>query len=118
MARKDRVRPPYGQHLTELRKAAGLTQTELASLIEEPQTSIARWEASDRPPRADVALKLSKALHVSIEVVLNSEKKPAKPGPKTKVAQAMERVSMLPARQQEQVLQVVNALLLQFQQPS
>jgi transcriptional regulator with XRE-family HTH domain len=103
-------------HITNLRLAAGLTQTALAEIIHEPQSSIARWETSDRPPRADVAAKLANALGVSVDDVLNISKKPGKPGPKGKVARALEEVSKLPPRQQDQVLQVVNALLLQFKQ--
>lgn len=113
-----RPRPPQGQHLTNLRLAAGLTQTALAELIGESQANIARWEVNDRPPRADVAVKLAKALGVSVDQILNLSKKPAKPGPKGKLARAVEEVSRLPPRQQDQVLQVINALLLQFRQPT
>lgn len=116
MSRASRPRPAFGQHLTELRRTAGLTQVALAELIQEPQSSIARWEAGDRPPRADIVVKLAKSLGVSVDDVLAVSKKPAKPGPKGKVARALEEVAKLPPRQQEQVLQVVNALLLQFRQ--
>lgn len=51
MARKlDRPRPKQGARLAALRRGAGLTQTELAQLVGEPQQNIAFWEQSEKPP--------------------------------------------------------------------
>ncbi len=42
-----RKQPRQGAHLAALRKAAGLTQAELADAVGVPQTNIAFWEFSD-----------------------------------------------------------------------
>ncbi|MBK7951648.1 MAG: helix-turn-helix transcriptional regulator [Deltaproteobacteria bacterium] len=47
MPRKlQRTRPKQGSRLAALRRAAGLTQTELAQLVGETQQNIAYWEQS------------------------------------------------------------------------
>ena len=43
-------RPRQGARLAALRRAAGLTQAELADLIGDVQPNIAYWEASEMPP--------------------------------------------------------------------
>src|SRR5437867_4430607 len=69
--RKERERPAQGRRLVELRKAAGLSQYELADMIGEPQPNIAYWELSDKPPRSDVLHKLADALAVTVAELLN-----------------------------------------------
>lgn len=80
------------------------------------EVSIARWEVGERPPRADVVVKLAAALGVTVDQILNATKKPAKPGPRGKLARVLDEAATLPPRQQEQIVQVVQALLLQFRQ--
>lgn len=119
--RKERERPAQGRRLMELRKAAGLSQYELAEMIGEPQPNIAYWELIDKPPRSDVLHKLADALGVDIPDLLSVNGGRAvvqKVGgkPPGKLRKVFEDVSRLPRRQQEHIVRVVSALVMQYEQ--
>ena len=109
-------RPRQGTHLSKLRQAAGLTQAELARLIEVPQQSIAYWEVVDKPPRSDVLPKLAHALNVSVEELLGTENTGIvrKNGPAGKLRKTFDEVAALPRRQQEKIVEIVTALVEQY----
>lgn len=110
-------RPRQGAHLLALRKAAGLTQIELADFIDVPQGTIALWEWSDKPPRSDILPKMAKALGVRIEQLLaqNAGQPLAKnSGPIGEVQRTFEEVRTLPRKQQRKVLEIVGALVDQY----
>ena len=108
-------RPAQGLHLANLRKAAGLTQTQLAELINEPQTTIATWEVRDRPPRSDVLPKLARVLGVSVEQLLNVEpdRVQHKRGPASKMDRLLAQVGQLSRRQQDRLMEMVSIFLEQ-----
>jgi transcriptional regulator with XRE-family HTH domain len=116
MARKlERQRPRQGARLAALRRAAGLTQVELAQLVGEPQQNIAFWEQSEKPPRSDVLPKMAKVLGVRIEQILEGElPQTRRAGPVGKVQKLFEEVSTLPRRQQDRILETVSALVAQY----
>ncbi|MBQ8255080.1 MAG: helix-turn-helix transcriptional regulator [Clostridia bacterium] len=64
----------FGNRLRQLRKNRKLTQKELANLIGVKNSVISFYEVGDRTPSLDVLVKLSKALHVSTDVLLGIEK--------------------------------------------
>jgi len=101
--------------LVELRKAAKLTQTELAELVGESQTNIAYWEQSDKPPRSDVLPKLAEVLGVRVEHLLTAETLLVRRGgPVGKARRVFEEVSRLPRREQNRVVEFVSALVSQY----
>lgn len=116
MARKlSRQRPKQGARLAALRRAAGLTQTELAQLVGESQQNIAFWEQSEKPPRSDVLPKLAKVLGVKIEQILEGDlPETRRAGPVGKVQKIFEQVSTLPRKQQERIVETVSALVAQY----
>ncbi len=59
--------PKQAARLVQLRKAAGLSQAELAKLVRVSPKTIAFWETSHLPPRSDVLPQLAKALGVRVE---------------------------------------------------
>jgi transcriptional regulator with XRE-family HTH domain len=100
------------------RKAAGLTQNELAEAVGETQENISFWERTDKPPRSDVLPDLAKALGVTVDDILGVTKtkktspvakQPQKPA--GQVQRAFEEVKKLPRRQQQKILDVVFAML-------
>lgn len=115
-ARKER--PAQGKRLMELRKAAGLSQYELAEMLGESQSNVAFWEQSEKPPRSDVLPKLADVLGVGIADLLNvngkrmvtAQRSGKPPG---KLRKVFEDVSRLPRRQQEHIVRVVSALVMQ-----
>jgi len=97
-----------------LRKAAGLSQIELAKLVSETQQNIAFWEQSDKPPRSDVLPRLAQALGVQIEDILGRSAVQKKPGPTGRLQRVFGDVAALPRRQQEKVIDFLDALLNQY----
>lgn len=63
----------FFERLKELRKKAGLTQTELAELVNMHETTIRRWENAKGIPRIEEIKKLAKALNVTEEELLNGD---------------------------------------------
>ena len=103
-----------------LRKAAGLTQKELADAVGASQQSVAFWEKNARPPRADTLIKIAAALGVRAEEVLGDDDKSAAPkrlphhGPAGLVVKTFEEVRALPRHQQLKVVELVQVLLEQY----
>jgi transcriptional regulator with XRE-family HTH domain len=116
MGRKLRKpRPAQGARLVALRKAAGLSQAELARLVGEPQANIAFWERTEKPPRSDVLPKLADALGVRIEELLDVQALPVRRSlPAGQIRRVFDEVQKLPRRQQQKVLEVVSAIVEQF----
>lgn len=112
--RLTKPRPKQGRLLTQLRMEAGLSQYELAQMIGEPQSNVAFWEQSEKPPRSDVLPQMAKALGVRIEDLLNGDLGIERKGrPTGKVRKVFEEVSKLPRRQQEKVIEFVSAFVKQ-----
>jgi len=116
MARKlSKKRPQQGARIAKLRKEAGLSQAELARLINESQQNIAFWEQSDNPPRSDTLVPMARILGVPVEHLLTDEKqKRRRGGPVGKLQRIFDEVSALPRRQQEKVIEFVAALINQY----
>ncbi len=108
----NRKRPVLGNHLLTLRKAASLSQQELADILEVKQQTIAFWEQGSKPPRSEVLPKMAKAFGVKIDTLISATGKPTRQGgPTGKAKRLFERVSRLPRRQQQQIIEVVEALV-------
>jgi transcriptional regulator with XRE-family HTH domain len=114
-------RPAQGARLLAFRKAAGLTQVELAELTGETQVNISFWERTDKPPRSDALPKLAKVLGVGVEDLLGIQPTPPTPaslgnfpGPVGQVQRTFEEVRRLPRRQQQRVVEIVTALIEQY----
>jgi transcriptional regulator with XRE-family HTH domain len=125
MPRKStKPKPPQGMRLAELRKDAGLSQYELAHYVGVPQANIAFWERSEKPPRSEVLPKMAAALGVSVEeLLIVGDDKPLKKKadksngrPAGKVREVFDRVSKLPRRQQEHIVNWVSAYVSQYEQ--
>ena len=61
----------FSERLRALRKKAGLTQEELAGLIDVSIMTVRRWEWGERNPRLDENRRLAAALHVTEAELLN-----------------------------------------------
>jgi transcriptional regulator with XRE-family HTH domain len=117
--RLDRPRPKQGARLVALRKTAGLSQAELATLVRVSPKTIAFWETSAMPPRSDVLPQLAKALGVRVEDILGDQPvEPRRPGPVGKLQRVFEQASTLPRRQQDLVAKFVATLIEQHKRAS
>ena len=99
--------------LRKLRETAGLSVRELARQIDESHTNVSYWERSGQIPRSDKLAAIAKALGVTVEQLLGepTARRVATPGGKAR--QVFEAVSRLPRRQQQKIVEVVEALIAQ-----
>src|SRR5689334_16934591 len=113
-----RPRPKQGARLAEFRKAAGLSQYELARQLGVAQPNIAFWELSDKPPRSDILPKMAKILGVSVEELLSTDSAKKitkrKGGPTGKIRKLFEQVSKLPRHQQNKIAEVLSVFVKQY----
>jgi len=100
-------------NLRRLREAAGLSVREVARLIGESHTNVSYWERSGQIPRSDVLLPMAKALGVTVEELLGEPKLRRATAPGGKARQMFDAVSRLPRRQQQKIVEVVEALVAQ-----
>jgi transcriptional regulator with XRE-family HTH domain len=105
MATKSRLRA--------LREAAGLSVRELARQIDEQHTNVLYWESSGNLPRSNVLVPMAKALGVTVEELLGQAKPSRVTAPGGRARQVFEAVSRLPRRQQQKIVEVVEALVAQ-----
>lgn len=104
--------------LVALRRAAGLTQHELAQALGVAQTTLALWESSDTPPRSDVLPKMARALGVPVESLLDPDAElPAtrRAVPKGRVWELFERVATLPRRRREQIIEMLETFVDRYE---
>jgi len=99
--------------LRRLREKAGLSVRELARQIGESHTNVSYWERSGQLPRSDKLTAIAKALGVSVEELLGEPKVRRAATPAGKTRQVFESVSRLPRRQQQKIIEVVEALIAQ-----
>jgi transcriptional regulator with XRE-family HTH domain len=112
-------RPKQAARLVALRKAAGLSQAELAKLVRISPKSIGYWETSSVPPRSDILPLLAKALGVRVEDILGDQPvEPRRPGPVGKLQRIFEQAVALPRRQQDLVAKFVATLIEQHKKAS
>jgi transcriptional regulator with XRE-family HTH domain len=103
-------RPPLALHIATLRKDAGLSQVELAKRIGTSASNVAFWELSGTPPRGEVLPGLARELGVSVDALLGVT--PQKPAiAKGRLQEAFHAAAKLPRRQQQKIVEVVEALL-------
>lgn len=60
------------ENIKKARKAAGVTQKELAEIIGVYQKDISRWESGERTPSVEALAGICKALKVSANVLLET----------------------------------------------
>jgi len=112
------ARPPtrtatdFGIRLAQARKAAGLTQMQLADLLDVSQQIINYYERRASNPTAAFLRKAAEALNVSVNELLGTECKPTrKPGPPSLLEARLEEVRKLPRQRQKFVLDLINTIL-------
>lgn len=98
-------------HLRSLREKAGLTLRELARQIDVHPSNVSFWETSGNLPRFDVLVPMAKALGVTVEEILGEGKPRRNAGPGGKAGRVFESVFRLPRRQQQKIVEVVEALV-------
>ncbi len=100
-----------GSRLRSLREASGISLRELARQIDEQPTNLSYWERTGNLPRADLIIPIAQALGVTPEEVLGQDKPKRAASPGGKVRTIFEQVQKLPRRQQDKIIEVIEALV-------
>ncbi len=107
---KDRA-TDFGARLTQLRKAAGYTQVELAQALGTTQRMIAYYESRAEKAPAALLPQLAEALGVSADEILGI--KPLKKGekPDTRLQRRLQRIEQLDPKARRQITQLLDTFI-------
>ena len=100
-----------GNHLRKLRIKSGLSLRELARQIDEQHSNVNFWETTDTLPRSNVLLPMAKALGVTVEELLGEPKPRKQAAPGGKLGLVVDRISRMPRRRQQRIIETVETLL-------
>lgn len=100
--------PELGKRIASARQEKGLTQMQLAGLLDTTQRVVTYWERETVALKPDQLIALADALDVSTDYLLGRNV-PAQrgAGPKGRAKEIFEAVSKLPRSQQEKVFAVL-----------
>jgi transcriptional regulator with XRE-family HTH domain len=104
-----------GARIAALRKDQGITQVQMAALLNVSQQTITAYEAGRRRMPVSSLPVIARYLGVSIEELIGEPPGAAakKRGPTPKIQQQMERIQQLPKAQQRFVMQMIDTVLAQ-----
>lgn len=102
-----------GARIAELRKAAGITQVEMAEILGVSQQTITAYEVGRRRMAISALPILAKLFGVSLDELVGESAKPSKRGPTPKLQQQMERIGQLPKTTQRVVMEMLDGVLSQ-----
>jgi transcriptional regulator with XRE-family HTH domain len=102
-----------GHRLARIRKQRGYTQVQLAKEMGLIQSLVSDYETNRLQLSAEMAVRFSLALNVSMDELLHprTKKKSAPKKPSLKVVRRMEQIEKLPPRQQASVLSALDSIL-------
>lgn len=100
-----------GQRLAERRRAAGLTQQQLADTLGIAQQTLAHYEVGRLRVAAALLAPISDALDWSIEELLGKAAKASKRGPAPKFQEQIERIATLPRSKQRMLFNMLDAAI-------
>lgn len=110
----EQPRPSHGKHIRALREAVGISQRELAKMLNVHYSNVSFWERTGTVPRSTLVPKMAEILGVPVEDLLGQPAKARrKVAPPGRAKLAFDSVARLPRRQQDHILKVVNALVAQ-----
>lgn len=102
----------FGARLTELRKAAGFTQQDLANEVGVSRRMIAYYEVQSEHPPTHLLPAIAKALHLSTDELLGLA--PVKRAPRVKdsrMQRRLQQLEKLEPTERRQLLQVIDAYI-------
>jgi transcriptional regulator with XRE-family HTH domain len=100
-----------GERITQIRKERGMTQVELASLLNLRQQALASYEVGRRRLPTSMLPEVAKALGVEVEELLGEKNGNGKRGPTPKLQQQVEQITRLPRAKQRFVSELLETVL-------
>jgi transcriptional regulator with XRE-family HTH domain len=101
----------FGQRLTRLRKAAGLSQGELAEHLDATQSLVSEYEHDNRRVHGQRLSQIAHLLHVSVDELLGHKASKTNGALSLKLVRRLKAIEELPPKRQKFVLQTLDALL-------
>jgi len=98
------------ERIVAMRKAKGMTQTDVANKLGIAQQSYARYEAGQRRFPVSIMPTLADALDTSVEELLGIEAK-GKPGRTSKLEKRFEKIRGLPKKDQQFILEMLDRFI-------
>jgi transcriptional regulator with XRE-family HTH domain len=102
-----------GARIARLRKAADVTQVQLAEFLGVSQQTVNAYEMGHRRMAISALPRLAKLLGVSIEELIGEKVPAGKRGPTPLLQKQIERLTSLPKAQQKVVMQMLEGVLSQ-----
>ena len=106
-----------GQRIATHRKALGLTQTQLAKILDISQQTMAHYEVGRLRISVELLATLARTLSVSVEELMEdpSVKTATKRGPTSLLHKQIEQVGLMPRAKQKFISEMLEALIKQQQ---
>ena len=104
-----------GKRVADLRKEVGMTQAQLAEVLDMSQQLVAAYETGSRKIPASMLPTLAKLFAVPLEQLLGIEKQPAKRGPASVLQRQIEQIGLMPRNKQKFITEMLDALIKQQQ---
>jgi transcriptional regulator with XRE-family HTH domain len=103
----------FAERLKELRKKKGVSQGELADLIEVHFTQVSRYERGETKPNAEAMSKLAKALDTTVDYLMSgtTDNLVQEAGLEKELISRFKQVQDLPAEEKRTVLSLLDAFI-------
>lgn len=103
----------FADRLKELRKRKGLSQADLAGLIEVHFTQVSRYERGETKPNAEAMAKLAKVLDTTVDFLMSgsSDDLVQEAGLDKELVNRFRQVQELPADEKRTVLSLLDAFI-------
>jgi len=109
---KPRAPQSFGARLTELRKAAGYTQVELAAELGTTQRMIAYYEGQTENPPSKLLPEMARVLGVSTDTLLGVNPPPKRgKTANSRFQRRLQQLEKLSVNEKRQVLQLIDAFI-------
>lgn len=103
----------FAERLKELRKKKGVSQGELADLIEVHFTQVSRYERGETKPNAEAMSKLAKALDTTVDYLMSgtTDNLMQEVGLDKELVSRFKQVQDLPTEEKRTVLSLLDAFI-------
>ena len=109
---REQVRVEIGTRVAAARKAAGMSQVQLAAALGIPQSTVSFYECGQGDLPSSLLVALVDVLGVGVHELLGiSESGPQKPGPKGYLQERFEAVREMPRKDQQFVVKFLDQVL-------
>lgn len=106
-----------GRRIAQTRKAQGITQVQLAQILGVSQQTIAHYEGGRLRLVASILPSVANAIGTTVMELMDcTDDEPVrKRGPKSKLEQQVEQISLMPRAKQKFITEMLDALIQQQQ---